>query len=300
MLRLLTAVGVLVALLVACVSGRVPPSYTPPEKPSQALRIGSFNIRFHAVDATGWLWEERRAAVVAAIELEQPDIVGLQEVSSWDGMGLERSVQIPDLERLLPEYALAGARPLDDIDSMNPVLYRRDRFTVLDSGVLYFRSDPDQRPTGGWEYADARLGRWVLFRDGQTDREFLVANAHYHPLFGRGRRRASRILAERLPLIAGSRPIVVTGDLNAFPGWPAVRSLRRRLNLSDAIGTTPTGTYHAGNNTVRWGRVDHVLVGPQFTVTAGYVSYLIPEGRYPSDHFAVFADLQLTGGADTR
>ncbi len=279
-------------------------SYTPRAPLAQSdsinLRIGSFNIRYDGVGEESWVWADRRDIVVEAILAEKPDVIGLQEVTTWAGMDMLASRQIPDLEQMLAGhgYALAGARPLDSIASSNPIVYRMDRLEMVETGVLYFKRDPHTPPETTMENLSARFGRWARFRirsGEQQGTEMVVLNAHYNPVRFGHRLRSSRILVDELPAICEDDPLIIVGDLNAFPGWGSVNRLQNQLGLTDAHGSMGVegGTLHRGRESFRWGRIDYVLADPSMRVLDAWISQVRPGGTFPSDHFAVYADIAL-------
>ncbi len=259
-----------------------------------SIRGGAFYIRWSDDGGETWRGGVWAGGGVRNALAEAPPIVGLQEVTTWDGPELLPSRQVSDLEAWLPEYGFAGARPLYSISSSNPILYRKDRLELLETGVFYFSSEPEKHPETNWELFNARFARWARFRvrSGPMD-ELFVLNAHYSPVRGRNRRRATELILEYAPKYAAGAPIVIVGDLNAFPGWPAVRRLREGLELTDSHEGADRGTLHRGRERFGWGRVDYVLVGSKLTVTDSWISDYRPGGEFPSDHSPVFADLQL-------
>lgn len=294
--RLLSILVVLVALSFAgCATLQAPPADASPQRPPapETTRIGSFNIHYDAAGEESWPWRARRKAVCDLILAEAPDIVGLQEVTSWDAHQILPSVQIQDLAEMLPEYALAGASPRDSIFSSNPILYRKDKYELLETGVIYFKRDPLEPPEEPMRRIGTRFSRWARFRDLETGRRLVVANAHYHHLNGVNRMRASRVLVRRLPSVAGDDPFVIVGDLNAFVRSSCVRWLRRELELEDALGDIRDGTFHGPSGRPPWPRIDHIFVPSGTLVIRSWISYVRPEGVLPSDHYPVFADVRL-------
>lgn len=291
----LTALAVVILTLSACAPWEIQPDYVAREVPSAApdLRVGSFNIRYDGIGESRWVWENRRLAVRDTILAENPDILGLQEVTTWDGMEILPSRQIPDLLALLPGYELAGGEPLDDISSSNPILFRSERLTLLNTGVLYFSRDPLTPAAGRFASLTARFARWARFRDNRTSLSFLVVNAHAHPIWPWSRMRAARVLAERVRTLAGDDLLVVVGDLNASASMPSVSTVRRKLGLQDALADVAGGSFHMGKDVFRRGRIDHVLVDASAHVLDAWISHLRPGGLYPSDHFPVFADVRF-------
>jgi endonuclease/exonuclease/phosphatase family metal-dependent hydrolase len=104
------------------------------------------------------------------------------------------------------------------------------------------------------------------------------------------RRRQLDVLDEHLE---GTDPLVLVGDLNSTPAWPAYRRLRRHLDdaiadWSSAAGTRPAATW---SKYPRWPavlRIDHVLTR-RVRVTACSVERIAGV-----DHRAVIVDLAIS------
>jgi endonuclease/exonuclease/phosphatase (EEP) superfamily protein YafD len=93
-------------------------------------------------------------------------------------------------------------------------------------------------------------------------------------------------------VLAGSRPVVLVGDLNATPWWPAYRHLTRALDDGIAdwakrSSTRPSRTWSKWARARAMLRIDHVL-------TRGVVVGRCRVERIAGlDHRAVLVDLEL-------
>ena len=78
----------------------------------------------------------RRDRVASVIRFHKADLVGMREVLRD---------QIGDLEILLPQYGWIGVGRDDGADGgeFSPIFYRKDRFTVLDSGTFWLSETPE-------------------------------------------------------------------------------------------------------------------------------------------------------------
>ncbi|HEX2540687.1 MAG TPA: endonuclease/exonuclease/phosphatase family protein [Caldimonas sp.] len=95
-------------------------------------------------------------------------------------------------------------------------------------------------------------------------------------------------------LRAGTRPVIVAGDLNATEPSLVVRTLLD-VGLRDAHSSAGVGFGHTYGHSFRWGfsflRIDHILVGPGISVAACETG-----GSLASEHRPVIAEL-VFGGA---
>lgn len=255
-----------------------------------ALRAGSYNL---------WVahWPRTatydRAALVRAA-LDHVDVVGTQEGTRahldvlTDGTGFA---------------AVGGSRDGGVTGEHSAILYRTARLEVLATGDFWFSPTPDV-PSPGWDAPGFhRLCTWARLRDRATGATFAMLNAHLDHEGARARAESARLLLARIEAVAGSGPVVVTGDLNAEPGAEPLRVLLGGglVDTRAASTTPPTGpetTFtelpdpdHPAPGVRR--RIDYVLVTPDVRVDASTVLAARPDGRHPSDHDPVIAHLRL-------
>jgi endonuclease/exonuclease/phosphatase (EEP) superfamily protein YafD len=134
--------------------------------------------------------------------------------------------------------------------------------------------------------------------DGDSEECITVVNAHIlaphmGPPWKVAAVRHRQVRDLELYLHSTPRPLVLVGDLNSTPLWPAYRRLAR--TLTDAAVEAARREGHCPRRT--WGlpfgprlfRIDHVLVAGAFVET---VRVLPVRG---SDHHAVVVDLRWSG-----
>ena len=124
----------------------------------------SFNIRYNNPAGYGEheprkMGDHRRVEpprdrVASVIRFHKADLVGMQEVLRD---------QISDLEILLPQYGWIGVGRDDGQDGgeFSPIFYRKDRFTVLDSGTFWLSETPEVTGSKSWDAAITRIANWV-------------------------------------------------------------------------------------------------------------------------------------------
>jgi endonuclease/exonuclease/phosphatase family metal-dependent hydrolase len=258
----------------------------------------SFNVLSDAhFDRHVGPWEERRDAVAACIHAFAPDLLGTQEV-----MG----DQAGDLRRLLPEYERVGAGRLDGREEgeQTAIFFRRDRFEKLAEGHFWLSETPDTPGTKDWLSPVPRTCSWVRLRDRQRPERVLYHfNTHLDPISMYARAKSADLLRERIRDVAGPDPVVLTGDFNAPAGrltygrllgeeGDALRLIDSyRSVYSDREGNE--GTYHVPGGLRLWRRIDWILHTDHFRATAAGIETGRFRGRWPSDHCAVTAVLEM-------
>ena len=257
---------------------------------ASSVNVLSFNIRYNNPDDGEHAWPNRKGMVASVVRFHAADLIGMQEVL--------RS-QIDDLTVLLPNYSWYGVGRNDGKNSgeFSPIFYRRDRFQLLDSGEFWLSKNPDQIGSKSWDAALPRIATWVKFRDRESKQEFIHLNTHFDHLGEVARARSAELILDRLKTLSGNMPAVVTGDFNVPPESEAYATMTSMLvdskleSVSEPHG--PEGTF--GGFTVKVGdtgdRIDYVFVA-EGTKVLRYAALSDQwDGRYPSDHLPVLAEI---------
>jgi len=257
---------------------------------ASSVNVLSFNIRYNNPDDGEHAWPNRKGMVASVVRFHAADLIGMQEVL--------RS-QIDDLTVLLPNYSWYGVGRNDGKNSgeFSPIFYRRDRFQLLDSGEFWLSKNPDQIGSKSWDAALPRIATWVKFRDRESKQEFIHLNTHFDHRGEVARARSAELILDRLKTLSGNMPAVVTGDFNVPPESAAYVTMTSMLvdskleSVSEPHG--PEGTF--GGFTVKVGdtgdRIDYVFVA-EGTKVLRYAALSDQwDGRYPSDHLPVLAEI---------
>ncbi|MFB6721585.1 endonuclease/exonuclease/phosphatase family protein [Kribbella sp. NPDC056345] len=245
------------------------------------IRAATFNLRNSSAPDGENAWPLRREAAVAAIELLEADVVGLQEVLPD---------QLDYLRFRFPKYEIVGAGRDDGMSAgeHSSVLVRPGDWRIERSETRWLSDDPGTPGSVGW---DAHLTRvatlvWLRHRSGTT---IGVLNTHYDHAGEVAQLQSSRLVAK---WTTGDLPWIVMGDLNATPDSPPLKALTD-AGLRYAVPADAGGSWHDFTGAEDDERIDHILISPAWTVTEAAVSHFRPGGRLPSDHWPVMATLSL-------
>lgn len=240
----------------------------------RALRLMSFNLRRDVESDGADRWSRRRGAVARLVERHAPHVVGTQE-------GLPH--QLADLDARLPRYRRVGlCRDGDGSGEHVALYYDASRLILVAWGDLWLSDAPNLPGSRSWGNRLPRMVTWARFTDQETGASFTCANTHLDHESAASRERSARFLAERFP------EAVVMGDLNDAPEtstWSLLLQGRR-----DAHGADAGGTFHGFTGVARE-RLDGILVPDSWSVLAARVLDERVDGRLPSDHFPVMADV---------
>ncbi|MFH1531671.1 MAG: endonuclease/exonuclease/phosphatase family protein [Pseudomonadota bacterium] len=308
MRRLLTSI--LLLSLIACDPSAMdpPPETMIPDVPPDTtpapmtLRVMTFNVlcSFCGGDAYD-PWSARLAYFEDLFARHDPDLVGLQELFTPDEVEALLT-GTPGYEALFFE-GIPGPLMLDFYPDA-AILYRADRFTVVESGFYWLSETPDEPWSAGWAESNLpRLVAWVQLRQVEDGRELYFATTHFdnNPP---NQDMSAPLFVERSRARAAELPVILTGDFNSQPVDPAYATLTAdagELTLRNAFELSEVWLVdHNQAEEPAWDpshRIDHIFVvgDGSWRVPTWSVDLHVygPERRYPSDHFAVVAEIAL-------
>lgn len=257
------------------------------------ITVMTFNLRFNNPGDGGNSWPFRKDGAAEIISRYRPTVAGTQE--GLTGM-------LDDLQMRLPEYAWIGEGRKGGTESeYNAIFYRKDEVELVEWGQFWLSEQPTGPLEKGWGASHYRICTWALFQMRGSDRQFLHYNTHLDHSSQQAREKGSRFLLERLE--AHRRrldlPALLTGDMNAEPGNPAIEFLRGRLEvdgmrstLTDAytaVGGEPGLSFHSFQGGDEGGPIDYVFASLDIRVTDVRIIRDRVNGLYPSDHYPVVA-----------
>jgi endonuclease/exonuclease/phosphatase family metal-dependent hydrolase len=191
---------------------------------------------------------------------------------------------------------------------MCAIFTRNDRYQVLEHGTFWLSETPDVIGSKGWDAALPRIATWVKLHDRRCDPDTLfVFNVHFDHMGSLAREKSAELLRERMATIAQAQPVILMGDFNdpAVMESPSYRVLtveekHTGLTLRDTWSLASRdqrmqgeGTFHGFNGEATRGRIDWILVTDDFQGVDAGIDRMQDNGRYPSDHFPVWATFRL-------
>ena len=265
-----------------------------------SLRVMSFNIRYGSARDGVNRWENRKDIVAQVIKDLDPDIVGTQETLDF---------QAEFLKSQLPDHTYVGRSR-----EANPtrgeqcgILFRKARFDLLASGHFWLSETPSKPGSQSWDSSLPRMATWLQLWDKATQQSFYVVNTHFDHRGSQARHEAAKLLrrfASRLPL--APKHIVVTGDFNAAETSLPYQALfgdtttdsEPLLTLRDTYRVRhpeklpSEGTFGGFKGPSDGGRIDWIGCSASFQVSDASIIRKSYQGKYPSDHFPVIAELR--------
>lgn len=252
------------------------------------VRVMAFNLRYDNPADGDNRWAHRADLALSVIADADADFIGLQEAMPH---------QIAALLQGLPDYAHVGrSRERDERrGEAVPILYRKDRWKLVDQATFWLSDSPDEPGSTGWGNTIPRIATLATFEHAALDRRVTVLNTHFDHQSQPARLRSAAAVVRRLGAIEG--PVVLTGDLNADEQNPALAALRDAGWIDTFRVRHPdeksVHTYHAFTGEPRGGKIDYVMVRQGVRVVDADILRVSRDGRYPSDHFPVWAVVEF-------
>ncbi len=201
----------------------------------------SFNILAYNTGNTKYdLPEDRYKGIIPYILEQNADIVGIQEADEskgneeiadfdWPSKIAEDTKDVYTARRIDDEYEY-GSKKMN-IAAGLMILYRTDRFELINSGCTYFWED------------NGRWFQWVQLKDKKADKEIFVTNTHWsiNPMAADGVNRDLEQgdflrCSEAEELVTwweenvGDKPLFATGDYNCtIDSDPHLQYLQRGI-----------------------------------------------------------------------
>jgi len=268
------------------------------------LRVMTWNVRYHNPRDGENAWPHRKDWIAQIIRREAPDVLGCQEVLAD---------QLDDLKQRLPDYAVYGVGR-DDGEQRGefaPIFYDAERLELVEKSTFWLSPTPDEPGSTGWDARLPRIASWVRLRDKKTKTQFYAMNTHFDHRGDQARAESAALLLRKLREAFREHAVVLTGDFNATPASrpynTLVGAIDRNKNqqgraFRDArvhAAETPTGpdsTWNGFESIVPKHRIDYIFATDEVRVRSVRILDEQRDGKFPSDHLPVVAELTLPAG----
>ncbi|MDO4414279.1 MAG: endonuclease/exonuclease/phosphatase family protein [Erysipelotrichaceae bacterium] len=223
----------------------------------------------------------RAEAINEMIRATKPDVIGVQELT--DAMK-------PYLFDILKKYQLCGeSRGSLFNDEYSAVLFRNDRFRLLDSDTYWLSKTPGRKSKHLLSQFP-RITTYVHLYDEENQKDFTFFNTHLDHNLKPVRNAQAEILSSLIKEHAEGEFIAVTGDFNApISALPPVLLEENHLKdtVDPAIGSTLRGKI--GSLIQKNLPIDHILISEHMNLNSLEKLDSKYAGYYPSDHFPLLA-----------
>ncbi|HKL14519.1 MAG TPA: endonuclease/exonuclease/phosphatase family protein [Balneolaceae bacterium] len=261
---------------------------------SSTFMVMSYNIRYDNTDDGINSWSNRKAHVAGMMaNIYEADIIGVQEALKG---------QLDDLQSQMPDYSWVGAGRDDGNDKgeFSPIFYKTDRLDLVATNTFWLSETPHRPGSKSWDAAITRIATWARFKDLRTNEEFYFLNTHFDHIGEVARVESAKMIVEFVNDLDDNMPVVVTGDFNVPETSEAYSAIIGSPRLSDARYESDSGHEGPTASFSDWetlrppeSRIDYIFVSDRVDVLNHMIADDRYDGRFPSDHLPVLADIQL-------
>lgn len=260
------------------------------------FNIMSFNIRYDNPEDSLDNWQYRKDRAAKAIRFYDADILGTQEVLHN---------QLEDLKQRLPEYDVIGVGREDGKEKgeYSALWYKKDRFTVLDSGYFWLSETPEVAGSKGWDGACERIASWAKLKDNTSGKEIFALNTHLDHVGVAARREGVSLILDKVAELSNGLPVVVTGDFNAEPESDVIKHVTDASNPKHLIDSRsvaplvygPSWSWHDFGKLPydRRPLIDYVFVNKGLDVLKYGVLAETENEAFVSDHAPVLVTVEI-------
>ena len=268
---------------------------------SLSFRVMTYNIRYDFKSDTGNRWTQRVDAVAKQIRKSGAQIVCLQE---------DKIDQIKDLQKRLTGFTFVGrGRNATGLGERTSILFRSDQFQLREQGDFWLSDTPSNPGSNTWGDKYPRKVTWIVLQGKKGGPAVLVLNVHLPSgknamLRARGVKLIHSWILEKLKRNQGTgkvQAVILAGDFNAAADSDPHSLLTddRTLPLLDVWEVVQPkdqhpGTYGGWEGMQTKKRIDWLLVAGKVRVRGCDKLEEPIQGRFPSDHYPVIADLQIS------
>lgn len=276
--------------------GLMIPVLSSAQNPNEKLNVVSYNIRYDNPSDGENKWANRKDYAADFFKFYEVDVCGAQEVLHN---------QLTDLLERLPDYGYIGVGREDGKTKGEyaPIFYRKDRFSVVESGNFWLAEDMDAVGKKGWDAACERVATWGIFKNKVTGKEFFMLNTHLDHVGKVARHEGASLVLEQAGKLSKGLPVIITGDFNATVDSDPVQVLVNKKDPRHVVDTRPVAEVRYGPEWTfhNFGRIpverrnliDYIFIKGSIKVIRHGVLADTKNELYLSDHCPILSTLVL-------
>ncbi len=193
-------------------------------------------------------------------------------------------------------------KDLDGGDAFSPILWKTDKFDVVDQGHFWLSMTPDVVRSASWLDGTVsdfpRCNCWVILRDKQTGREIVVTSVHFDAYDDLVKLYSGDLLMQKMYQIAQGRPVIAGGDFNLPIEHMAYLHIAESNYLFDmrhqAVQSCTEGSWNDFNQKPDddLGMGDHIFMteNVKAMVYDVFIEESYYDGKAISDHYPIVSE----------
>ncbi len=263
----------------------------------EPFKVISFNLRRDTKHDYLNSWKYRKEIAAKYIKNSGASIIGVQE--------LLPSMKI-DLKEMLRNYSIFGTGRFSgrkwNNDEHSDIITKDDSATVFKYRTFWLSKHPNTISRVYFSvFPRICTVAEVYLKD--SGRRIRVFNTHFDHVSWLARSFSVKLILKMMHEYNQKEylPSILMGDLNTFPGTKPIKILQGKrkeysdINLKNVYEYCDSviNTHHGFKGKVKKRPIDYMFVTDDFDVLNVDIDTSCFDGRYPSDHYPLVADLRL-------
>lgn len=254
------------------------------------IKLISYNIRYENPNEKINSWKTRESYVTSFLSDENPDFIGLQEVTYS---------QQRDLVKSLFNHNYIGVGRDDGLDKgeFSPVFYNKNRYKVLFQDTFWLSKTPE-KVSIGWDASMKRICTYGLFENLASKKRIWVFNTHLDHVGIEAKKKSTDLILKKVNSVNKyQNPLILMGDFNLEDDSHSIKKIQSQLTdvlfgikKSDKNYST-FNDFNTRLNTNK--RIDYIFVRNLKPLKSGLVKLKTSEKNWASDHHPVFSKLKF-------
>lgn len=256
------------------------------------MRLMTFNLRSDSIFDIKNRWEKRKNLVSETVMNYLPDVLGVQELTP---------LMFLDLKKSITGYESVGmARSKRFFPEKND-LFVKNGFNIKKYETFWLSKKPQLQGSSVWYSLYPRICTTALVeKDGFS---FRVYNTHLDCILSQAREYGIKKILDYIEVQYEKEkaPIILMGDFNATPSSRVIKNLVDGKYIGRRFVAVQEGHADLYNHTTmsmfkgreQGAHIDYIFVSEEFKIEDVKIIDYSKEGKYPSDHYPLLADVEL-------
>lgn len=258
-----------------------------------ALKIMTFNLRCDFPLDFKNRWNNRKHIVYDILNKYECQIIGIQESTE---------IMYEDIKSNISDYNIVGMpRSRKFFSERNDILIW-DQYEICESKTFWLSDTPDVIGSSKWFSVFPRICTTAVVKT-EGEIKIRVCNCHLDCFTSKAREYELRRLIEIIDIEQEKEelPLIIMGDFNSKPDSRLIQNLSNGVygkkkitavqDFDKELYMNSTMSMFKGNK--RGVHIDYIFVSEEFKVNNVEIIRHNENGRYPSDHYPLMADIEL-------
>jgi len=262
------------------------------KKKSETLKVMTYNIRLDVASDGENAWQNRREFLLSQIKFYEPTVFGTQE---------GRPNQIAEMKDYLSNYDFIGhGRDGENKGEYSAIFYDTTKVKFENVNTFWLSETPEKMSLG-WDASYPRICTYGLMTVLNSEEKVWVFNTHLDHKGNEAQLNGMQLIeAEIKKVNTKNYPVILTGDFNVEPESDLISNLKnnfsdaKELAGENAFGSDGTFNGFKFQEQITR-RIDYIMISKDSKIEVKKYAVLTDSKdlKYPSDHFPVFAEIQL-------